>query len=619
MKKSSINRNLIVFAIALIGIFLVPVNNIGSVYAGGEPSVSSSEEKTFSNTDAAAAYLKKQMLSRNSSVSFTFKFPQAQSYEYSKTVSDETACRDTLGKLGKSVSTAILNDALKHTGIADEGDYLVNSMRSYKCGYSCQAMRPSQVDAATGKYSVSVEEIILTFSFEFYTTASQEKQFRTKAETVLSDLDLVGKSEYEKVQAIYSYIAKNITYDHKNINNDAYTLKQSAYAALVNQTAVCQGYSSLFYYMALSAGLDSRIVVGKSVHAEGNVEAHAWNVVRIGSSYYYVDSTWDAGRQYYDYFLQGKNFEGHSDACIEDMGVEKTPESVVSLAASSYYSGISKKAIDKADVVGNGYFTNDKLYVNVVVTLNGKALVKGFDYKVQFGTYNVSLGICSVKIIGLGLYESSINKDIEIVRAKGDVSSFSNQDTIVVVVTAANGSVADSSDNTELQDKDKSPDNAPDKTKSGGSLKSDVNLVKVGKTFNSGSFTYKISKVGSSPLVVLVTAKKGIKSAVVPDTVKYQGKVFKVTGIGKNVFKGNKKLKKVIIGKNVKTIEANAFAGCSKLKTITFKGTAVKKIGSKAFKGTGIDAKVTVPKKTFAKYKKMLLKGGLSKKAIVKK
>ena len=55
------------------------------------------------------------------------------------------------------------------------------------------------------------------------------------------------------------------------------------------------------------------------------------------------------------------------------------------------------------------------------------------------------------------------------------------------------------------------------------------------------------------------------------------------------------------------------------LKTITFKGTAVKKIGSKAFKGTGIDAKVTVPKKTFAKYKKMLLKGGLSKKAIVKK
>jgi hypothetical protein len=476
------------------------------------------------------------------------------------------------------------------------------------------------VDNNTGKYSIEIKEkISITYYFKFYTDASKEKVFKAKAASVISDLNLTGKSEYEKVQAIYSYIAKNITYDHKNLNNDAYTLKQSAYAALVNQTAVCQGYSSLFYYMALSAGLDSRIVVGKSVNAEGNVEAHAWNVVRIGSSYYYVDSTWDAGRQYYDYFLQGKNFKGHSDACIEDMGVEKTPESVVSLAASSYYSGISKKAIDKADVVGNGYFTNDKLYVNVVVTLNGKALVKGFDYKIQFGTYNVSLGICSVKIIGLGLYESSINKDIEIVRAKGDVSSFSNQDTIVVVVTAANGSVADSSDNTELQDKDKSPDNAPDKTKSGGSLKSDVNLVKVGKTFNSGSFTYKISKVGSSPLVVLVTAKKGIKSAVVPDTVKYQGKVFKVTGIGKNVFKGNKKLKKVIIGKNVKTIEANAFAGCSKLKTITFKGTAVKKIGSKAFKGTGIDAKVTVPKKTFAKYKKMLLKGGLSKKAIVKK
>jgi hypothetical protein len=615
MKKSSINRNLTVFVLALMLMLFVPVNNIDSVYADGNSLVSSAEENTFSSTEAASVYLKKQMLSRNSSVTFTFKFPQAQSYEYSKNVSVETACRDTLGKLGKSVSTTILNNVLKHTGIANEGDYLINSMESYTCEYSCNAMRPSQVDASTGKFSVSVEEIVLTFSFNFYTTASQEKQFRTKAETVLSNLDLVNKTEYEKVQAIYSYIAKNVTYDYKNLNNKDYTLKQSAYAALVNQTAVCQGYSSLFYYLALSAGLDSRVVVGQSINAEGKVEDHAWNVVRIGNTYYYVDSTWDAGRQYYEYFLQGKNFGEHSNAYINDMGVEKTPESVVSLAASSYYSGVSKTAIDKADVKGKGYFKDSQLYVNVEVTLNGKKMLKGFDYKVQFETYNSSLGICSVKIIGLGLYESSIDKDIEIVRTNDDTSSFSNQDTIVVGVTSANGSVTDSSDNTNPKNKEKSQD----KAKNGGSSESEESLIKVGKTFNSGRFTYKISKVGSSPLVVLVTAKKGIKSAVVPDTVKYQGKVFKVAGIGKNAFKGNKKLSKVIIGKNVKNIEGNAFAGCSKLKNITFKGSAVKKIGSKAFKGTNKDAKVTVPKKTFAKYKRMLLKGGLSKNATISK
>jgi hypothetical protein len=603
MKKSGINMNLTIFVMALMLMLFVPVNNIGSVYADGNSSVSSTEENTFSNTELASAYLKKQMLSRNSSVTFTFKFSQTQSYEYSKNVSNETAYSDMVGKLGKSVSTTILNDALKYTGNADEGDYLINSLEHYSCRYTCNTIRPSQVDVATGKYRVSVDEIVLTFSFKFFTTASQEKQFRIKAENVLSNLDLENKTEYEKVQAIYSYIAKNITYDYANLQNKNYTLKQSAYAALVNQTAVCQGYSSLFYYMALSAGLDSRIVVGKSVNAEGKVEAHAWNVVRIGSAYYYVDSTWDAGRQYYEYFLQGKNFEGHSDACIVDMGVEKAPESVVSLAASSYYSGVSKKAIDKADVEGKGYFANNKLYVNVKVTLNGKQMLKGFDYKVQFKTYNSSLGICSVKIIGVGLYDSSIDKDIEIVRAKGDISSFSDLDTIVVGVTAANGSDKDSSD----------------KTKVDGLSESDASLVKVGKTFNSGRFTYKISKVGSSPLVVLVTAKKGIKSAVVPDTVKYQGKEFKVAGIGKNAFKGNKKLSKVIIGKNVKTIEGNAFAGCSKLKNITFKGTAVKKIGSKAFKGTSKDAKVTVPKKTFVKMKKMLLKGGLSKNATISK
>jgi hypothetical protein len=615
MKKSGINRNIIILVLALVLMFFVPVNSIGSVYADGDSQLSSQESESFTDLNAAANYLRKQMIARNTEVLITYTLPKKYSYEYDKSVSQKDAVNDAVGNLGGIISENILNDALKHTGIAEEGDYLVNSMIESITRYSCECF-PTSVDNNTGKYSIEIKgNISITYYFKFYTDESKEKVFKAKAASVISDLNLTGKSEYEKVQAIYSYITKNVTYDHNNLDNENYTLKQSAYAALVNQTAVCQGYSSLFYYMALSAGLDSRIVVGKSVNAEGEVEAHAWNVVKIGSTYYYVDSTWDAGRQYYEYFLQGKNFEGHSDACIDDMGVEKAPESVVSLAASSYYSGVSKTAIDKANVEGKGYFKDNKLYVNVEVTLNGKQMLKRFDYKVQFGTYNSSLGICSVKIIGLGLYESYINKDIEIVRAKGDISSFSNQDTIIVGVTAANEAVTDSSDKTKPQDKE----NKQDKAENGGSSESDASLVKVGKTFNSGRFTYKISKIGSSPSVVLVAAKKGIKSAVVPDTVKYQGKEFKVAGIGKNAFKGNKKLTKVIIGKNVKSIEGNAFAGCSKLKNITFKGSAVKKIGSKAFKGTSKDAKVTVPKKTFAKYKKILLKGGLSKNATVSK
>jgi transglutaminase-like putative cysteine protease len=608
MRNSGISKNLIILILSLMLAVVIPVSGAGTVYADGNSSAAVQGTGTFSDKSSAANYLRSQMVARNENVVITYKFPQAVSYEYSKTIPVRKACGEALGKLGNDISEGILNGAMKYSGKPNEGDYLVNSMRSYKCGYSCQSIRPSSVDASTGKYSVTIDEINVTYSFEFYTTAVQEQRFSTKAATVISDLELASKSEYEKAQAIYSYIINNVTYDYKNLANEQYYLKQSAYAALINQTAVCQGYSSLFYYLALSAGLDSRIVVGKSVNAEGKVEAHAWNVVRIGSSYYYVDSTWDAGRKGYDYiyFLQGKTFSGHSDAAIEDMGVERTPEDVVSLAASSYYTGVSKTGIDKASVSGKGYYSGNRLYVNVDVDLNGKTLLKGFDYRVDFGAYNSSLGKCSIKIVGIGLYESSVNKDIDIVRSTGDISAICNNDTIVVGVTSSNGttkSLVDSS-------------GSKDQTKDGATSSADL---KVGKTFKSGNYTYRISKTGASPAVTLVAAKAGIKSVVVPDTVKYMGKAFKVTCIGKNAFKGNKKLSRVTIGKNVITIEGNAFASCSGLTKISFKGTSVKKIGAKAFNGTGAKLKVTVPKKTFAKYKKMLLKGGLSKKATVTK
>ena len=76
--------------------------------------------------------------------------------------------------------------------------------------------------------------------------------------TVMDFLNLNTKTEYGKIKAIYDYICQHVTYDFANLNNDSYDLKYTSYAALVNGTAVCQGYSALFYRMALEAGLDAR-------------------------------------------------------------------------------------------------------------------------------------------------------------------------------------------------------------------------------------------------------------------------------------------------------------------------------------------------------------------------
>ena len=78
-------------------------------------------------------------------------------------------------------------------------------------------------------------------------------------------------------------------------------------------------------------------------------------------------------------------------------------------------------------------------------------------------------------------------------------------------------------------------------------------------------------------------------------------------------FKNNRKLKKVIIGKNIKKIGANAFFGCKSLKTIIFKTTKLtkKKVGAKAFAGIHKKAAAKIPKKKLALYKSILKAKGM--------
>ena len=96
------------------------------------------------------------------------------------------------------------------------------------------------------------------------------------------------------------------------------------------------------------------------------------------------------------------------------------------------------------------------------------------------------------------------------------------------------------------------------------------------------------------------------KEYTIKDQVSYHGTVCKVTEIGTNAFYGNKKLKKITIGKNIKVIGKNAFYNCSKLKTISIKSKKLVTIKKNAFKGTPKDSKMIIPKSKIKTYKKLL-------------
>lgn len=118
---------------------------------------------------------------------------------------------------------------------------------------------------------------------------TQINAVNSKAENVVRSLIKKGMNDYQKEIVLHDYIVNNVKYDMNDyqkgsVPDDAYT----SYGALVNGTAVCEGYAEAANKLFTCAGLDSRIVTGFA-----NGEPHAWNIVSIFKKYYHVDTTFD--------------------------------------------------------------------------------------------------------------------------------------------------------------------------------------------------------------------------------------------------------------------------------------------------------------------------------------
>lgn len=187
---------------------------------------------------------------------------------------------------------AIADQALVHTGNPTEGDYLKWQFGGWKT-------TTTYITKNDMKY------MNITYTYTYYTTAGQEAEMDAAVEKLLTDLNIADQNDYTKIRRIYDYICSHVRYDHEH--DEDYKLKYTAYAALTDEMAVCQGYAALFYRLMLELGVDSRLISGT-----GNNELHGWNIVELKDSYYNLDATWDAGADTYRCFLKSEaDFEGH--------------------------------------------------------------------------------------------------------------------------------------------------------------------------------------------------------------------------------------------------------------------------------------------------------------------
>ena len=122
-------------------------------------------------------------------------------------------------------------------------------------------------------------------------TSERDKKVAEEIAAFKNEYIKEGMSDFEKELQIIRYLVETVDYDIETrrsesdaVSRDPYT----AYGALVNGLAVCDGYSRAFSDMAEACGLETIRVTGI---AGGG--AHAWNKIKLDGAWYNVDVTWE--------------------------------------------------------------------------------------------------------------------------------------------------------------------------------------------------------------------------------------------------------------------------------------------------------------------------------------
>jgi transglutaminase-like putative cysteine protease len=155
---------------------------------------------------------------------------------------------------------------------------------------------------------------------EYNMDIDEIKRIKTATQDYLDDaLEQIDgtMSDYEIVCAVNDYLCDTVVYPEQ----EPYApITHTAYGALANGSAVCEGYACAAKLMLDALGIPCDIQFGVCHNGGG----HAWNLVQLEGRWYQMDITWNDGslsRSDYllvtdDYMRQSRSWdEGDYPAC----------------------------------------------------------------------------------------------------------------------------------------------------------------------------------------------------------------------------------------------------------------------------------------------------------------
>lgn len=126
-------------------------------------------------------------------------------------------------------------------------------------------------------------QLMPVYTVEKEQTESLKQQIEQQADAWIAEID-ASFDAYEKIKSVYELLIREVEYDETSFYN------QTIQSVFLEKKTVCMGYAKATQYLLNKMGIFCTLVTG-NILDEAN-SSHAWNLVRIGENYYYVDTTW---------------------------------------------------------------------------------------------------------------------------------------------------------------------------------------------------------------------------------------------------------------------------------------------------------------------------------------
>ena len=250
------------------------------------------------------------------------------------------------------------------------------------------------------------------------------RQIKQQADEWVLQAEEICDTDFEKAKYFHDVIAKSVSYDRSDINNDAYEqghYTQSAYSVFAGEKAVCAGYAQAYEMVLNAADIDSVAVTSKD---------HEWNLIRVGDLWYHVDVTWDDSSDggSYRYFMKSDSSISYDTVAnaanhtVEDYWKDYIPKCSFDSGSTTDYAGAAIELEASAampEIVSEktegGYkvaLTCDNKSAVIFYTLDGQmpsqAASKSYIYTEPFLEKDIS-GLQAVAVLD-GLHDSDISQ-----------------------------------------------------------------------------------------------------------------------------------------------------------------------------------------------------------------